>query len=463
MKSAGRYKKFLTAMPPISLAYVAAALHQHNIPLAAYDDFLNMGDNNQLHSAIKREKPDIIGISCLTASFERVVEIGTLIRSQFPGIKIVMGNNHADLFARDILARNLADFVVHGEAEVTFPELLKKIENKEDIRQCKGVSFHFEGQYWQSELRAGIEDLDSLPFPAWDYFDLGRYELFSFARIKKPAGLILGSRGCTFKCNFCSLRVMGTTRRTRSPANIAAEFEHMHEKYGLKQLSFVDPIYPMNKREMLALRDELVGRGLHKKMVWTTETRVDLMNDEIATAMADSGCRRVMFGFETGNNETQKNIEKRATVERARRAVRSTKKAGMQVIGFFMIGVPGDTHQTIRQTARFAARLGIEFAKFTVFVPYPGTDIFKELRQKKQLENYTNWSGYTSYPTRENPVLWTTEGLSNDDLIQLQKYAFRKFYLRFFFILRHLFILRTFRFREMFGGLKVIFGNRARG
>jgi anaerobic magnesium-protoporphyrin IX monomethyl ester cyclase len=456
--TAGRYKKFLSAMPPISLGYVAAAIEKAGLPIAIYDDFLYSGSDVGFIDALKREKPDLIGLTCFTPNYPGVKRVVALARRHAPQAKILLGNIHADIFSDYFLEQDLADYVVHGEGEITTVELIQTMVRNGDLAQVQGISFMREGKIHKTPERPLIQDLDSIPFPAWHLFPYKHYKLFSFARLADPATLILGSRGCAFKCNYCSLKIMGTARRKRSVGNVVSEIEFMHERYGMKQVAFVDPIFPINTREAVAFRDAMVEKGLHKKVVWTTETRVDLMNDETAAAIYEAGCRRVMFGFETGSDDTLKNIVKKTTTTRAQNAVQVTRRHGLGIIGFFMLGVPGDNATTMEKTIKFACKLDIDFAKFTVFVPYPGTDIFRDLVHAGKLRETEDWERYTSYPTKEVNTIYTAEGLTNADLVYYQRRAFRRFYLRPWQILKHIFVHRAFTISEMFTGLRLVLG-----
>lgn len=458
-RTAGKFKSFLEAMPPISVAYVAAALEQAGIPVACYDDFVNGGSLTGFEEAIRREKPDIIGLSSVTPTAPGVTRLSQFVRSRYPDIKLVQGGVHATVFADRLLKSGETDYIVHNEGEVTTVKLIEALANGGDVSKVKGISWLDGDTVVKNEPQPMIEDLDTIPFPAWHLLPWKRYRLFNFARVTSPATLVLGSRGCPYRCNFCSLTVMGHNRRKRSIGNLVDECEYMWDRYGMRQMAYVDPIFPISKKEALAFRDEVCKRGLHKHQVWTTETRVDLMDRETVEAMYESGCRRVMFGFETGDQETLDAIHKDFELAQAYEAVRLCKQVGMGVIGFFIIGSPGETERSINMTIDFSCDLGIEFAKYTSFVPYPGTPIYYEFLKKgilKEPECY-EFERYTSYPTDDNPTIYVTEKLTQDDLMRLQKKAFRKFYLRPQMIYRHLFEIRALNLNDMYNGLQLVF------
>ncbi len=458
--TAGRYRRFLSPMPPISLAYVAASLERAGFPVEIFEDFIaSQGNPDAVFDHVRDTRPDVVGISGVTATAPRSFDIGARIKRQFPDIKVIFGNIHPSIFYEDFLIKSGADAVVMGEGEVSTPNLIRAIADGDALSGVRGIAYRDGGEVRVTEPEQFITDLDRLPFPAWHLFPLERYRIFNFARVREPGTLVLGSRGCPYNCNYCSLKIMGRRRRRRSPENIAAEFEHLFNLFGYVQPSFIDPIFPFSKEEGLAFSRCLIARGLHKKVTWITETRVDLVDEELLCEMAHAGLSRIMYGFETGSQEGIESINKSTTLGQARRTVAMTRKAGIQIIGFFMLGVPGDTEASIDQTIRFASMLKIDFAKFTVFSPFPGTKIYEELREQGKLPDSLPWESYTSYPSREIPAAYIPEGLTNGDIMRLQKKAFFNFYLRPRAIFNHLFRIRSLRIRDMVDGLMTLLKN----
>jgi len=451
--TAGHYSRFLRTMPPISIAYVAAALEKAGIPVAFYDDHLQRGDRKAFFDVLRRERPSLVGFSVVTPMAQGLFDLAGAIRKFDPSLGIVMGNIHADIFAERILEKRLADYVVHGEGEITAPELVSALESGGDLSSVRGISFRANGKVRTTSPRPFIEDLDSVPFPAWHLFPIERYEIFNFASCKRPGALILGSRGCPYKCTFCCLKIMGERRRKRSPGNIADEAQWLHERFGYRQISFTDPIFPMTKKEGLAFCRELVSRGLHRKLVWITETRVDLVDLELLSAMREAGLRRIMYGFEAGSPEGLESIQKHASLQAARHAVEITRRAGLEIIGFFMLGVPGDSRRSIERTIAFAKELDIDFAKFTVFSPFPGTKVYEQLLAQGKIPDTEQWERFTNSPSRTTPPIYLPEGIDLKDIIGYQRKALLAFYLRPKILARHLFKIRTLGLRDVFGGL----------
>ena len=462
--SGGYYKRAFSEMPPITLAYLAAALEEAGVDVEVYDDALALGDPAALEEAITSARPDMLGLSIVTAVMPGVTRVVKTVRKVDPGIRIVCGNIHADVFHESLLREGLADIVVHGEGEVTFVELAGAMSEPDpDLSDVKGISFLRDGKVVKTDPRPFIDDLDTLPYPAWHLFPMERYRIFSFARIKDPGVLILGSRGCPYRCSYCSLKMMGTVRRRRSMADIAKECEFLYDRYGYVQPSFVDAIFPFGWKEALAYADELIRRGLHRKQVWITEMRTDLVDLESMQALRESGMRRVMLGFESGDGRELETLRKGADVDNAQKAVTACRKAGVEVVGFFMLGVPGATRESMQRSIDFAKILDLDFAKYTVFVPYPGTPLYDDLIQKGQIPDPGDWERYSSYPTRERPPIYVPEGLCADDIIEFQRKAHLSFYFRPKMVYRQLVQVRTLELSDIADGVRTLFTTFAAG
>ena len=444
-------------MPPISLAYVAAALEKSGNDVAVYDDYTCGGNRKLLFDFLETSQPQVVGLTCVTPTATRTYEICRAIRQRFPRMYLILGNIHPSVFYESILHDNIADIVVHSEAEESLPKTIRALEEGEDLRSVRGISFRDNGGVVVTEPYPLIDNLDSIPFPAWHLFPRERYRIFNFASVKSPGVLILGSRGCPYNCTYCSLKIMGRKRRARSPKNIVDEIELLYDKYGYLQPSFIDPIFPFSRQEGIAFSREMIARGLHRKVVWITETRVDHVDEELLRTMRDAGLRRIMYGFEVGTEQTMESLQKRASISDALRAVEQTRRAGVEIIGFFMLGVPNDTRKTVEQTIRFAASLDIDFAKFTVFSPFPGTEAYNEFLRDGKIPHTYEWERFTNYPTRKNPPIFLPGTLTTHDIIRLQKRAFVKFYLRPGMIYRQLFRIRTLGLRDFINGLLTLF------
>ncbi len=455
--TAGYYRRMLAVMPPISLAYLAASLEQAGVQVSVYDDAIAGGDRAAMEAALRRVRPDLVGLSVVTPVMPDVQRVVRIVRATCPEARVVLGNIHAQVFADALLRDGLADVVVRGEGELTLVELARCLAGAQpDLQAVDGIAFADGEQVVHTPPRQLLHELDALPFPAWHLFPMDRYRLFNFARVREPGVLIQGSRGCPYRCNYCSLKVMGPTRRCRSAGSIADEFEHLYHNFGFVQPSFVDPIFPFSRAEGLVFADELVRRGLHRRQVWIPETRTDLVDAELLCALREAGLRRIMFGFEAGDAAQLTALHKSGSQHQAREAVRAARAAGLQIIGFFMLGIPGSSLADMEATVEFALSLDIDFAKFTVFVPYPGTAVYDELLAAGEIAEPQAWRRYTSFPSRQVPPNYLPRGITAQEVIRCQRRAHMSFYMRPSMIARQLLKIRSFGVRDLYDGLRTI-------
>jgi radical SAM superfamily enzyme YgiQ (UPF0313 family) len=452
--SYGEFSVFLTFMPPIGLAYLLGALEQAQCSPLFYDDLLNQGNNQLLTGFLKKHNPKILGLPLYTSSeVYRFHEIVAVARTIVPDICVVAGNIHSNVFADELLQKKQADIIVIGEGEQTLCELCIAIQNNETLKNIPGIKYRNEkGSVIETTPREKIENLDLLAFPAWHLMPLKKYRILLFARMATREIFILGSRGCPYQCSFCSLIIQGNQRRTRSPQNICDEIELAVTKYHIKAFHFIDALFPLTQKEGILVCKEIIRRNLHKQIIWVTETRIDAIDDELLTYMYRAGCRRILYGIESGTQKNLDNIQKRIEKQKIIQTIRSTKKHKISAVGLFMIGLPEETEQDIEETIRFSLKLDLDGAKFAVFVPYPGTKAFQNLKEKGKLnpENIHNWNAYTTNPTLKNKPLYLYENLSLEKLVQLQKQSYVSFYLRPKIILRNLHLLSKISVFELY-------------
>ena len=458
MTKLGRFHALLEPMPVLGLAYIAAVLRAAGHHVEAIDQFAHGWDLQKMEAAAREFRPDVIGIGSLTPSITTTIALCEAYRRQFPGVKIVLGNIHADIFYREILEATPVDAIVHGEGEETIVELVDAWDRGEtDLSGILGVSWSSAaGEVVKNASRPVLRDLDSLPYPAWDLFPYTRYGLMPFADVAKPVVAMGGSRGCPYRCEFCSLLYTGSNYRKRDPIKVVDEVEYMHERYGARQVGFVDPIFPLNKKILFRFCEELMRRGLQKKVVWISETRVDRLDRESLRIMRASGCRRLLLGIESGVDLLLENVNKTFTTETTRRAVRLAREEGIETVGLFMIGLPGETPEMTRQTIDFAKSLDLDFAKFGITVPFPGSKLFEDLRREGRIQ-IDHWEEYTTFNPDPEKIVFVPREVSNAELIRLQRVGLREFYLRPKMIYRHLFQIRTIDPKQMARGLKGLF------
>lgn len=438
----GAYARLLEPMPCIGLAYIAGVLEREGLNVEVVDDFVLRKGKGFLLSMIEEKKPGIVGISCLTPSAPVCFEIARGIRALLPETRIIMGNIHAGIFALEILKKGLADAVVHGEGEEVVKKVVPALIDGKPPEGIEGVSWRKNGEVYLSSKVCLVEDLNSLPFPAWHLFPYRKYGLLPFADIKKPILTVLGSRGCPYNCSFCSLKYFGRRYRKRDVSNVVDEIEYLIDRFGIKQFGFVDPIFPLDREHCVEFCREMIKRGVNRRVVWTTETRPDMIDRELALLMKEAGLRRIIFGLESGVQELLRNVKKDYNIEKAKEAVRACREAGLETIGLFMIGLPGEKRELTLKTIEFAKKLDLDFAKFAITVPFPGSELYENLVREGKLKR-DDWENFTTFNPDPHKLVFVPDGMTAEELLYLQRFASRSFYMRPRMILRQLFRIRT--------------------
>jgi len=306
---------------------------------------------------------DLIGITALSPVYHEVIEIFTHLRTTKPETPICLGGPYVTTIMQEIFEETPADFAVYGEGEITFSELISYIKGALPLESIKGLMYRKDGRIITNEPREQIEDLDSLPLPAYDLFKMNRY----------PMHRITTSRGCPYKCVFCNSSSIWLGRwRKRSPEKIMEEIRFLIENHKKKVFFFNDNSFNIDLKRIELFCTLLLKNNF--KILWSTPVRPELINDEIAHLMKKSGCYNVSIGIESANNEILKKMKKKNTIEKMNDGIRIFKKAGIEVLGQFVIGSPGDTLKTVKESIDFAKNSELDYVMFYSILPFKTTE-----------------------------------------------------------------------------------------
>jgi len=464
-KTLGTFDKVAqSATPPISLGYLAAVLLEEGIDVKVVDAYAERIGLEEVLEKVRAYMPDFIGISCLTSNAYICHRIAKKIKDFNKEIKIIFGGVHAALMPNEVMNNESIDVVIRGEGEYSFLETVKAFAENRELSSVKGITYRKNSEVISNPDMEYIEDLDDLPFPAWELFNLDLYRPvphWVLVSSKLPVFPFLTSRACPYNCTFCSLKIMGKKRRVRSVKNTVDELEYLANKFNAKQIIFWDAIFPLVKSRGMEICDEIIKRGLHKRIKWMCETRVNVVDLELLKKMKEAGCRRVFYGIESGVQELLNNIRKGFTLDQVRKAIKLTKKAKIEITACFMLGLPGETKELSQQTIDFAKELNTDYAKFNMTIPYPGTELYDQAVKEGTLKS-TDWDSFNSLSalTTFNPV-YVPKGMTKEELVEVTKSAFRQYYLRPSMVVKHIKNIRSFedleRYFEIF---KVIMGSK---
>ncbi len=388
--------------PPLGLSYVAAVCEAAGSEVAIFDYVLSQYNPGKLQRDLDAFQPDVVGTTAVTMNFRRAEEIIREAKHHRPSLITMMGGPHVTFDFENALRDNPElDIVVLGEGEETVSELIPVITDRNAWHQIKGIAFMEEGQIHQTEPRPLIKDLDTLPLPSRHLIPLSRYQALGYAVT------ITTSRGCPNLCIFClGRRMVGLKVRYRSATRIADEIEAILS-YGLTRINVADDLFTANKERVRAVCNEIGRRGL--KFGWSAWSRVNTVDKETLQIMRDAGCDSVGFGIESGNQEMLKRVKKGTTLEKARLAVRASKEVGLRVHASFIIGLPGETPESMQDSARFAEELQAEHG-YHLLAPFPGTTV-RENISEYDLQILTNdWNQYDA-----NHAITRTSAVSAED------------------------------------------------
>jgi len=430
----GRYTRENTIWPQANLAYLAAVMSDaYEVDLI--DCIAERIDWSDFEEYIRAGKPRFIVtnvISSILSNDLKVADIGQAI-----GARTIAIGPHVTALPEETLREypNL-DFVIMGEAEASLRELVDLVKDDRSLDGVKGIGFRYEdGTVKVNEARPEIENLDDLPNPRHDLLPLDKYQL---PFIGKRYTFVMTSRGCPYNCTFCRSPVMwGRKFRQRSPDSIIGELKEL-KKLGVNSIIFHSDTFTLDKKWLLEFCQKMVQENLGIR--WLTNSRADTVDEEMLHWMKRAGCWMIAYGFESGSQEVLDNVKKGITIQQIKGAARWTKDAGIKSWGYFIIGLPGETKETIEATIKLSKELPLYNANFAVGAPYPGTDFYKLVSENGWLlsdswEDFDqNYSAIVSYDT-----------LSSDEIIAGIRKAYRAWYLRPKQLLKFAFALRSFK------------------
>lgn len=407
--------------PPLGIGYLASYLKKNGIEAIIIDGLKEALSAQELAEKIEKEKPDIVGITCLTAFYNETVELSKILKEK--GFKVVIGGVHPTFLPYKTLKESNADFVVCGEGEIPLLKLLKNGFSNEGIAGVYSLNelASDEDLFTKSEI---VTNLDDLPFPDWEQIDPNTYPKAPHGAFTKnyPVGIIMTSRGCPFECTFCASRKFYDRRiRFRSPENVISEIEYLVNKFGVREIHFEDDNLTMLRDRAERIFNEIIIKKLDISWSCPNGIRADRVDRELIYLMKKSGCYRFAYGIESANKEILRKIKKKETIEAINEAIDIADSEGILCQGFFIFGLPGETKKTIEETINFAVNSKLSLAQFLILDVLPGSELWDMLKGSF----IPNW-GKNSYKEPE----WIPDFLTKEYLLKAQSRAFRKFYLR---------------------------------
>ena len=411
---------------PLSLCSIAAYLRDRDFRVALIDlDFTRQVDRD-LERALSVHRPRFVGLSAYTPNIAVAGRIAETIKSRNPDISTIIGGFHASALPEETMREMPAfDYLAVGEGEQTLAELLSgdPVENIAGLYSRNGSELHYPGP------RPLIADLDTLPFPDRSLIPVTQYVPDPGNYFQLPSTGVLFSRGCPFRCTFCSKSVFGNRIRYRSTDNFLEEIKECIGRWGIRDFRLEDEAPTIKTDNVRNLSEAIIRQGI--AITWSCFSRVDTVDAETLRLMMAAGCYHVTYGIESSLPETLERINKRIDIDQAEETVRMTKEIGIECKANFILGFPWEDADDMRKVVRYAKNLSPDLVTINLFKPLPGSALYNELKEQGKLR-HTSWEDYFT----------TSEGLlfeaayTEQEALSILRNAVFSFYFRPAYILQ---------------------------
>lgn len=459
-------EKIRPAFFPFYLAYSASILMEIVHKVYVIDGVAQDLQDEEFLGKVKLIKPDVLVIETQTHAVNYDIALCEKIKQVTPNVKIILTGAHVTVFAKEILKNSSAiDFVTLGEYEFTLKEIINRISSNENNFRIDGLGYRINNEIWVSDKRGFIQDLNKLPFPAFDLFpcnespDLTIYGDGICTYL--PCVTLQASRGCPFKCDFClwnQVMYNNGPYRMFNAKRVVDEMEYVIKRFGAKEIYFDDDDFCINKQHVLDICKEIKQRGLDIK--WSCMADAICSDEEMIKAMADAGCIFMKFGVESGNRQVLKNIGKPLITDRAIKIPQWCRKYGIRTHATFSFGLDGETLESMQDTLRLANKIKFDYAQVSITTPFPGTRYFQKLLKRGQLKE-SDWEKFDG----TSSCVFATQSLTAQKIENFRKKAIRSMILHKItdpvwlvrYLERVLILVKNQGFKAVFSPLKAMY------
>ncbi len=411
-----------TLYPPLGIAYLASVVEAKGVVAKVIDANILRLRNDAVFEQIKNFDPDVVAISVNIVTYRAGIELSRMVKKRLKKL-VMFGGPYATTSPETVLAGSKADCVVRQEGELTIAEI---IDRKGRFEGVDGVTYRKSNKIISNKDRELIEDLDSLPFPA--YHLLPKIALYKSRARRVPVAPILTSRGCPYRCIYCNKSIFGFKFRARSPENIVEEIEMLANEYGARQIDVLDDNFTFNIKNAEKVLDLIIEKKLDIVISMQNGLRADRLTLPLVKKMKRAGVVKVGIGIESGSQEMIKVIKKSLDLSKVTRAIKWFRDEGIFVVGFFMLGLPGEDEDTMRKTIDFAKRVNPHLANFSIVVPLPGTELYDMVERRggftRPIEDGLETGFFSS------SFYYTFDNLTPETVLKYQKMAYSEFYFR---------------------------------
>ncbi len=411
---------------PLGLMYIGSMLKKAGHEPKIHDGALDDKDLHVLRRILKEWPPDFIGISIIITEVEQTKRIMELIRAICPEVPITFGGPWPSANPEKSIKEFGADFVVMGEGELVFPELIDAMNQKFPTDSIAGTASLCNGHVKINPGRLLTEDeLNNLPFPAWELLD---HKLYAKMHSKPAVGCrpymaMITSRGCPYRCSYC-YQIMGKTFRKRPAHSVLTEIEELYFQYGFKEFEIIDDCFNLDRERMIAILTGIRNKFNDVKLHFPNGLRADLLEPQDMALFKQAGTVSAAFAIETASPRLQKMIHKDLNIEKADLTMKASAQAGIYSTGFFMLGFPTETYEEASSTVQCAVHSSLHRAIFLRVIPFPGTelaDMAADILENKQEIVAPHYMNYYNNS-------YNVSAMSDKELRNIFQRAYRAFY-----------------------------------
>jgi radical SAM superfamily enzyme YgiQ (UPF0313 family) len=359
---------------------------------------------------VMRLSPDVVGISGFSNEWQSFEQMGRMMKERQPEILLVGGGPYATSFPGEILERTPFDYLVIGEGETTLVELLETIEQGQNADEVPGIAFRKNGQVKYTPSRSFIDDLDTIPLPAYDLLDM---DLYSKNITASPIGrrrnmTIMTTRGCPYRCIYCH-NLFGKGFRVKSVDKVLEELVLLVERYGIRNFEICDDIFNLDRDRLMEICSRIIKEKLNIRLSFPTGLRGDRMDKEMIAALYKAGTVMIAYAVESASPRIQQLIKKSLNLDRINETITETVQQGIFTHAFFMLGFPTETEDEMNMTIKFATRTKLHTASFFVVTPFQGTELWdsvpEDLKERVTEKWFSFHGGYINISDVPTSVL----------------------------------------------------------
>lgn len=413
--------KFPMSGVPLSIAYLAGYLREKKISVGVLDAPIINFDFEQTNREIVKSGAKIVGVTCLTENRYSAIKVLENIKKSKKDVVTIIGGLHATFSSRLLLENYpFIDIVVRGEGEETLYEIVKFLKSNKALDKVNGISYRKNGKIVENISRAFMPNIEKIPFPAYDLFPMNRYPLPPDVKGKiKQTSLITTSRGCPMKCKFCeTTNAWGAKIRSSSPEFLFKQVKYLYDNFGIDYIRFADDLFTLRREKVIKFCELLIKGKLPIR--FRIQARVDTVDEEVLKILKKAGCDLIEYGAESGSNKVLNAIGKNITVDKIKRAVELTKKEGIEIKYFLIVGSLEETPNETWETFKLIKETKPDWIGINALTIYPGTEVYN-IAKKEGLINNNLWLNYVNKKTGNAPLY--TKNYSAKEMIFLCQFG----------------------------------------